>query len=178
LDHNLQASLGAFDAMLLKEQVEAAARRAEHGTGVGAGSGSGSGGEGEGAGEGEGGGAGGSSGAGGSASGSTGGASEKRGGRDKETTGGRESGGAGGKDKSTGSAAGGSRAGGGGRVVTSDPEGTPAGTDDTRVPADVGDGHDDDVVARQLREAALSEEDPAIREKLWDEYRRYKRGES
>ena len=63
-------------------------------------------------------------------------------------------------------------------MVTSDPEGTPAGTDDTRVPADVGDGHDDDVVARQLREAAQSEEDPAIREKLWDEYRRYKRGES
>jgi hypothetical protein len=38
----------------------------------------------------------------------------------------------------------------------------------------VGDGRDDDVVARQLREAALSEKDPAIREKLWDEYRRYK----
>jgi hypothetical protein len=30
------------------------------------------------------------------------------------------------------------------------------------------------VVARQIREAALNEKDPAIREKLWDEYRRYK----
>ena len=33
---------------------------------------------------------------------------------------------------------------------------------------------DDDVVARQLREAAMREPDPAIREKLWDEYRKYK----
>jgi hypothetical protein len=42
------------------------------------------------------------------------------------------------------------------------------------VPPDVGDGRNDDVVARQIREAAMKEEDPAIREKLWDEYRRYK----
>jgi hypothetical protein len=42
------------------------------------------------------------------------------------------------------------------------------------VPADVGDGADDDIVARQLREAAMAEEDPELREKLWDEYRRYK----
>jgi hypothetical protein len=46
-----------------------------------------------------------------------------------------------------------------------------------RVPPDVGDGRDDDIVARQLREAAMKEEDPELREKLWDEYRRYKRGE-
>ena len=43
-------------------------------------------------------------------------------------------------------------------------------------PADVGDGKDDDVVARQLREAAMKEKDPAIREKLWEEYREYKKG--
>jgi hypothetical protein len=49
--------------------------------------------------------------------------------------------------------------------------------DNGRVPADVGDGHDDDVVARQLREAAMKEEDPELREQLWEEYRRYKRGE-
>ena len=42
-------------------------------------------------------------------------------------------------------------------------------------PADVGSGSDDDIVARQLREAAESETDPALREKLWDEYRQYKR---
>ena len=43
-----------------------------------------------------------------------------------------------------------------------------------RTPPDVADGRDDDVVARQLREAAQSEPDPALRERLWDEYRRYK----
>ena len=46
---------------------------------------------------------------------------------------------------------------------------------DPRVPKDVGDGRDDDVVARQLREAAMKEEDPELREKLWDEYREYKK---
>jgi len=33
---------------------------------------------------------------------------------------------------------------------------------------------DDDIVARQLREAAEKETDPVLREKLWEEYRRYK----
>jgi hypothetical protein len=33
---------------------------------------------------------------------------------------------------------------------------------------------DDDIVARQLREAAESETDPELRAKLWEEYRRYK----
>ena len=41
-------------------------------------------------------------------------------------------------------------------------------------PADIPSGNDDDVVARQLREAAMREPDPAIREKLWAEYRKYK----
>jgi hypothetical protein len=41
-------------------------------------------------------------------------------------------------------------------------------------PADIPSGTDDDVVARQLREAAMREPDPKLREKLWDEYRRYK----
>ena len=41
-------------------------------------------------------------------------------------------------------------------------------------PDDIPDGNDDDVVARQLREAAMREPDPAVREKLWDEYRKYK----
>ena len=41
-------------------------------------------------------------------------------------------------------------------------------------PADIPSGSDDDVVARQLREAASRESDPAVREKLWDEYRKYK----
>ncbi len=43
-------------------------------------------------------------------------------------------------------------------------------------PEDIPDGRDDDVVARQLREAAEKETDPELREKLWEEYRRYKAG--
>lgn len=42
------------------------------------------------------------------------------------------------------------------------------------VPADIPDARDDDIIARQLREAATNEPDPELREKLWEEYRRYK----
>jgi hypothetical protein len=35
---------------------------------------------------------------------------------------------------------------------------------------------DDDVVARQLREAAERETDPELKKKLWEEYRKYKEG--
>ena len=35
-------------------------------------------------------------------------------------------------------------------------------------------GSDDDVVARQLREAAERETDPVLKEKLWAEYRKYR----
>lgn len=56
----------------------------------------------------------------------------------------------------------------------------PPGDEETspRVPPDVGDGSDDDVVARQLREAATQEDDPELREALWEEYRKYKAGSS
>ncbi|MCU7960246.1 MAG: hypothetical protein KZQ58_09650 [gamma proteobacterium symbiont of Bathyaustriella thionipta] len=37
-------------------------------------------------------------------------------------------------------------------------------------------GDDDDIVARQLREAAERETDPQLKERLWDEYRKYKQG--
>jgi len=43
------------------------------------------------------------------------------------------------------------------------------------IPEDIGDGSDDDVVARQIREAAINEQDPVLREKLWQEYRNYKK---
>ncbi len=46
-----------------------------------------------------------------------------------------------------------------------------------RAPADIPDGSDDDIVARQIREAALKEQDPVLREKLWEEYRKYKKGQ-
>ena len=32
----------------------------------------------------------------------------------------------------------------------------------------------DDIVARQIREAAMSEKDPELRKKLWREYEKYK----
>lgn len=65
-----------------------------------------------------------------------------------------------------------------------------AGSGGTRQPGSVasGDGKaapaegqatldtDDDIVARQLREAAENETDPELREKLWQEYRKYKQG--
>jgi len=54
---------------------------------------------------------------------------------------------------------------------------SPSGLETTRrggIPEDIEGGSDDDIVARQIREAALKEKDPALREKLWDEYRKYK----
>ena len=41
-------------------------------------------------------------------------------------------------------------------------------------PDDIPSGNDDDIVARQLREAAMREADPEVREALWNEYRKYK----
>ena len=43
-----------------------------------------------------------------------------------------------------------------------------------KAPQDIPDGNDDDVVARQLREAAMREADPLVRERLWNKYRKYK----
>jgi hypothetical protein len=40
-------------------------------------------------------------------------------------------------------------------------------------PPDIPSATDDDVVARQLREAAMREPDAQLREKLWNEYRKY-----
>ena len=68
---------------------------------------------------------------------------------------------------STGGGMGGASAGGGGGQI-------PQNTAKYPAPDNIPTGNDDDVVARQLREAAMREPDPAIREKLWDEYRKYK----
>jgi hypothetical protein len=53
--------------------------------------------------------------------------------------------------------------------------GAKGGAGPNTVPADIPDGRDDDIVARQLREAAMKETDPELRERLWDEYRQYKK---
>lgn len=59
-----------------------------------------------------------------------------------------------------------------------EPEPNKPGTASPRppIPADIPDGSDDDLVARQIREAAMNEPDPVLREKLWEEYRKYKKG--
>ena len=42
------------------------------------------------------------------------------------------------------------------------------------IPDDIGDGRGDNVIERQIRQAALQEADPVLRKELWDEYRRMK----
>jgi hypothetical protein len=44
---------------------------------------------------------------------------------------------------------------------------------ESRTPDDIPDLVSEDIVATQLREAALAEEDPELRERLWKEYRDY-----
>jgi hypothetical protein len=69
---------------------------------------------------------------------------------------------------------GGYSSGGGMGGVGGGSGGVPQDTAKYPPPKDIPSGNDDDVVARQLREAAMREPDPAVREKLWDEYRKYK----
>ena len=102
------------------------------------------------------------------------------------SSGAREGVGGGGTGDDAGSAGGAAGAAGGsmpGGGIVSEQGASPGGREEVAVarqasnaPADVGDGNDDDVVARQLRAAADSEPDPVLREKLWDEYRKYKAG--
>ncbi len=46
--------------------------------------------------------------------------------------------------------------------------------DNGAIPKDIPPGDDDDIVAQQIREAAMRETDPEIRERLWADYRKYK----
>ncbi|MHC5002882.1 MAG: hypothetical protein ACYTJ0_07140 [Planctomycetota bacterium] len=105
-------------------------------------------------------------GTGGAGSGTTGGApGSPTGGGTGEAAGSGSS--AGGAGEPTGTAS-----GGGGSDPTGD-DGTPSGQPGDRPPA-----ADDDIVARQLREAAEKETDPVLREKLWQEYDKYKASSS
>lgn len=75
--------------------------------------------------------------------------------------------------------AGGAAATGTGLGNTPDLSGTTTGTPTVRAPgtpSELPDERDDDIVARQLREAAQRESDPLLQAKLWDEYRKYKAG--
>jgi hypothetical protein len=71
-----------------------------------------------------------------------------------------------------------SQEGGQGQSAPEYERGAGPGVDKGDVPdSDVearGDSSDDDIVARQLREAAMTETDPALKEQLWKEYERYK----
>jgi hypothetical protein len=55
-------------------------------------------------------------------------------------------------------------------------EGSRGSSSRSSAPPDTPDGHNDDVIARQLREAAEKETDPELKRKLWEEYKRYKEG--
>lgn len=63
-----------------------------------------------------------------------------------------------------------------GRVNTPPAPPTPPKRGDSAAATNLPDAKDDDIIARQLREAAMQETDPELKEKLWDEYRRYKKG--
>ena len=74
------------------------------------------------------------------------------------------------------SAGGGGKAASPGARTSRAPRSAPAmpGSGGGRSADGVPDAKDDDIIARQLREAAMAEQDPVLREKLWAEYERYK----
>ena len=104
-----------------------------------------------------------------------------QGSQDREVDGTRTAEGTGGPATGTGeeaSATTGERAGSGegaGPTAGGSGAGESAGSSSQpgKVELDTG---DDDVVARQLREAAEKETDPELKKKLWEEYRKYKEG--
>jgi hypothetical protein len=141
LDAELDASLGDFDEMLLREQEQLVdkARTAEAAGGSGAGGTAGA----------------------QSYAGDAGAASETFSARGDTGAGAPDAADAAETDEGPVAAAGGYSK-------------TPRQEGRSPAPGDIPDGGDDDIVARQLREAAENETDPALREKLWDEYRKYK----
>ena len=62
---------------------------------------------------------------------------------------------------------------GGGSTSTASVSGMDDAEIKSRTPSDIPDLVSEDIVAKQLREAALAEEDPELRDRLWDEYRKY-----
>ena len=169
LDAELGSSMSEFDEKLLREQRELAEKSRAVSTGeavAGAERGSGSSGE---AGEGEG---------------------QQAGGEGQQAEGeGRQSGGVADGKSANGGTESGQQSGAeeqgeaGAQGAEGDDRVASAGgaseggrhTGHTSTPPDIPDGKDDDIVARQLREAAESEQDPELREKLWEEYRKYKK---
>jgi len=163
IDHQFDISFGVFDGRMRDEQGTIAGQRGGHG-----GTGTGKNGTG---------GADASSSGGGSESGDGAGSESGKGGGDKGA-GGKQGQGAGGASGTGGESGQGQGSGKGGRTGGGGGYGGGelGGNGPNTAPADIPDGRDDDVVARQLREAATAETDPELREKLWQEYRNYKKG--
>ena len=53
-------------------------------------------------------------------------------------------------------------------------DGAPTPQDNGKTPEDIPPADNDGIIAQALREAAQNEKDPEEREKLWNEYRKYK----
>jgi len=161
LDKSLSQALGEFDEQLLKEEQKIASRlpaERESGSGYGAAGSPGSGGL-----PGTGGyGGGGMSGSGGQGTTGTAGT----GGLSGNQSTGPYSSGSSGSGQGSQTSAGGAGAGSGQAGSTQQQTGGQQ---------EIESGYDD-IVARQLREAAEKETDPELREKLWEEYRKYKEG--
>jgi hypothetical protein len=146
LDDALMAALGDFDEMLLKEEEKASARVPSQRETVESGTTASAG-----------------------SAGSEGGAEESGSGADGENadaTAGETASKAWSEEPAGASASAKSGAGGGRSATDHSQYGAPGG----KLPPP----EDDDIVARQLREAAEKETDPVLKKKLWEEYWKYK----
>ena len=155
LDEKLAKGLGEYDEKLLREQERIKADTPNYNSDSGDGGGAGSGESGDG----------------------SGGAGAEGAGENADGTEGAEQG----ESRDSGETAAGDRTGANaGGAVAGGPADSSSGSGDAGSdqdqPADIPDGSDDDVVARQLREAAEKETDPELKAKLWEEYRKYKQG--
>jgi hypothetical protein len=166
LEKLLEESLGQFDEELLKEEEQIATRRPkDRETGHGYGSSSGGGVDGRERGSGE---------AAIESSGSSGASGN-------ENMAGQGSGAGGAESSQTGKDTGGSASGMGESVASGKGSGQDADSEQSPaegsqpVTREFETGYDD-IVARQLREAAEKETDPELKKKLWEEYRKYKEG--
>ena len=160
IDAELNSAIGAFDDLLLREQKILDQQAQNSGGGGGSGAGGG------GAGSGGGGSRGGSAASGGNAG---------AGGQGGQSGQGAVSGGGMPGDMDAGSDGQNPQIQGPPAPAAGSP-GAPSGNNTPPdIPKDIPDGQDDNVVARQLREAAMKEKDPELRARLWEEYRRYKK---
>jgi hypothetical protein len=144
----MDESLGTFDEQIRKERDRLARERDAHAGGDAGAAEGGAGGEAEG---------------GGSGPEAAGGMSSEEG-ESSKSEGGESDGGM----KSEGSGKQGQGGGGAGSTGTK-------GQGPSTTPKNIPDGRDDDVIARQIREAAEKETDPELRDKLWKEYIEYKK---